>query len=61
MRISAASSTGSSSNNDEEDDEDFEMKDKVRTMTIQPHGAVWEERLQRLLDDGYVDDLLADE
>ena len=49
MRISKSSDGGN-------DDDDLE-----RTMTLQPFGAVWEERLQRLLADGYVDDLLADE
>jgi tRNA threonylcarbamoyladenosine biosynthesis protein TsaE len=51
----------SKSSNDGNDDDDLETDDKVRTMTLQPYGAIWEERLQRLLADGYVDDLLADE
>jgi tRNA threonylcarbamoyladenosine biosynthesis protein TsaE len=56
MRISSGD-IGSSN----DDDDDLETEDKVRTMTLEPYGAVWEERLQRLLADGYVDDLLADE
>jgi tRNA A37 threonylcarbamoyladenosine biosynthesis protein TsaE len=59
MRISSDTDSNNDSNDDE--DEDLETEDKVRTMTLQPFGAVWEERLQRLLADGYVDDLLADE
>jgi tRNA A37 threonylcarbamoyladenosine biosynthesis protein TsaE len=62
MRISSedisesdGDSDESSTSNDKNDNDD----DCVRTMTLQPYGAVWEERLQRLLADGYVDDLLA--
>jgi tRNA A37 threonylcarbamoyladenosine biosynthesis protein TsaE len=41
-------------------DDDFETEDKLRTVTLQPYGSVWEGRLQQLLDDRYVDDLLVD-
>jgi tRNA A37 threonylcarbamoyladenosine biosynthesis protein TsaE len=58
LEISMRIRSDSGSSNDDDNDND---DDCVRTMTLQPYGAVWEERLQRLLADGYVDDLLADE
>jgi hypothetical protein len=62
MRISDNSADGNSSASASDiDSDDLETDDCVRTMTLQPFGAVWEERLQRLLADGYVDDLLADD
>ena len=41
-------------NNDDEGEED----DKPRIMTLSPHGPIWEQRLQMILAEGYVDDLL---
>lgn len=32
--------------------------DAVRTMTIQAHGPVWEQRLAAILDEGYLDDMI---
>lgn len=61
MRMSSDTTSSRSNDGDDDSNDDLETEDKVRTMTLQPYGAVWEERLQRLLADGYVDDLLADE
>jgi tRNA A37 threonylcarbamoyladenosine biosynthesis protein TsaE len=40
-------------NTNEEDDDAI-----MRHITVEAHGNQWLERLQRLVDDGYVDDLL---
>ena len=44
-----------SDNNDSNEGED----DAVRIMAIQAHGSVWQDRLQKILDEGYLDDLIA--
>jgi tRNA A37 threonylcarbamoyladenosine biosynthesis protein TsaE len=38
--------------------EDVDTEDKLRHLTMTPYGSIWEERLQRLLASGYVDDLI---
>lgn len=32
--------------------------DKARIMTLQPTGSLWEERLQSIRSEGYLDDLI---
>ena len=50
--------TESSDSVDVKDDDSNGEDDAVRTMTIQAHGPVWEQRLAAILDEGYLDDMI---
>lgn len=41
----------------ENDNEDHD-EDKPRLMSLEPHGRVWRDRIQELVQEGYIDDLL---
>ena len=43
------------------DYDDLQYEDRLRHMILRPFGLVWQDRLQTLLDEGYVDDLLTEE
>ena len=46
-------------NNDTtEDDDDDDDESVVRHLTLKAHGEQWSQRLQRLVDEGYLDDLI---
>jgi tRNA A37 threonylcarbamoyladenosine biosynthesis protein TsaE len=38
--------------------EDMDCDDKLRLMSLRPSGLFWNELVQKLLDSGYVDDLI---
>lgn len=40
---------------------DGDVEAVERRVILEAHGDIWTERLQRLVDEGYVDDLLLDE
>ena len=49
---------GSGIDTDADDGDNEGEDDALRIMTIQAHGPVWEDRLETILEEGYLDDLL---
>jgi tRNA A37 threonylcarbamoyladenosine biosynthesis protein TsaE len=56
IRITIFNQPTESSVNESTEDE----SDRPRQMVLQPHGTIWQERVDYLLEEGYVDDLIID-
>jgi tRNA threonylcarbamoyladenosine biosynthesis protein TsaE len=57
-RVTTSYTISTTSNDDDDDLFDGEEDTKLRQVVLHPIGDVWKNRLQRLIHEGYVDDLL---